>query len=82
MLFPNPANESTLLSYNLLQSSDVQISLLNVLGQKVMEIESGFQIKGSYNSNVDCSKLSKGIYFVSMAIDGKLVNRKLIKFCL
>lgn len=66
-VFPNPANSSSKISYSLESSSDVKIELFNLMGEKTKLIFSGNQSAGEHTLDVDCAKLSNGIYFVKLA---------------
>ena len=66
-VFPNPADNSTGMSYSLSNASDVKIEIYNVLGEKVKSIFSGQQTAGEYHVNVNCAELHNGIYFVKLA---------------
>ncbi|HJY64605.1 MAG TPA: T9SS type A sorting domain-containing protein [Ignavibacteria bacterium] len=66
-LFPNPANVSTSISYSLESSSDVTIEIFNLVGEKTKSVFSGNQNAGEHAIDVDCTKLSNGIYFVKLS---------------
>ena len=70
-VFPNPANGVASISYSLESSSEVEIELFNLVGEKAKSIFSGNQSAGEHTLGVDCSKLSNGIYFVKIGT-GKL----------
>lgn len=70
-VFPNPANILSFLSYSLESSSDVTIDIYNMVGQNVKNVFSGTQNTGEQKVDVDCTKLSSGIYFVKIGA-GKL----------
>ncbi|MDQ3191121.1 MAG: T9SS type A sorting domain-containing protein [Bacteroidota bacterium] len=78
MLFPNPANNSTILSYSLSESSAVNIAILNTMGQIVKEEKIENHSSGVYNHNLDLNFLPKGIYFVQLEINGAVSTKKLI----
>lgn len=62
-LFPNPASVTTTLSFTLPQSSNVEISLLNVSGETVATVYSGFQSKGNRSIKIALPELlPAGIY--------------------
>lgn len=79
-LSPNPANELITLSYNLNINASTEISIVNVLGQEMLNSGSEHQTIGSYASDIDISKLNKGIYFVSLKVNEQLFIQKLIKY--
>ena len=61
--YPNPFNPSTSIDYNIAVSSDVNISLYNILGQEVKQLLNQHQIAGKYTLSVDASDLTSGMYF-------------------
>jgi len=65
-VFPNPANNSTEISYSLQSSSDVKVELFNLVGEKVKSVASATQSAGEHALNIDCSDLNNGIYFVKL----------------
>jgi hypothetical protein len=79
LLFPNPASMSTNLVVNLKNSSSVEITLLNNLGQSIKTITR----KGSVGDNLfalELSGLSSGIYLVSVrAAESQLVKKLVIE---
>jgi CotH kinase protein/Lamin Tail Domain/Secretion system C-terminal sorting domain/Fn3 associated/Divergent InlB B-repeat domain len=71
-IYPNPFNTSTRIVISLPRSSDIKISLYNVLGQFVKEIHSGYISSGTYSFHMNGNDLSSGIYFVQASVSGKL----------
>jgi subtilase family serine protease len=70
--YPNPFNPSTTIRYGLREQSNVRIDIYNVLGQRVMELNLGTKAAGAYNTTVDMSRFSSGIYVYRIdAVDGK-----------
>jgi hypothetical protein len=64
--FPNPAVSTSTITYNLSSSSDVNINVLNILGEKVKSVSLGKQSDGSHQYKIDLTSLSKGIYFIQL----------------
>jgi hypothetical protein len=61
--FPNPFNPSTLISYQLAEFSKVELSIYNVLGEKVATLVFGNQPAGHYQIEWDATRFSSGVYF-------------------
>lgn len=70
-VFPNPANALTSISYSLESSSDVEIEIFNLVGEKTKSVFSGNQNAGEHTADIDCTKFSSGIYFMKLST-GKL----------
>jgi len=78
---PNPFITKTTVRYELGKTVKVDISVYNMLGQKVRDLFSGRQSPGVYSVNWDGlgnagEKLSSGIYFVRVEAEDKEASRK------
>lgn len=51
--YPNPFNPETTIRYQLAKSGAVELSIYNMLGQKVRTLVSGYQTVGNYNRTWD-----------------------------
>jgi len=61
--YPNPFNPSTMINYQLPISNDVELSIYNLLGQKIVTLVSGRQAAGYYQVGWDASGFASGIYY-------------------
>ncbi|MDR3666796.1 MAG: T9SS type A sorting domain-containing protein [Ignavibacteriaceae bacterium] len=61
--FPNPFNPSTVINYQLPQSSYVSLKVYNSLGQEVATLVNGFISAGTHDVQFNASNLSSGVYF-------------------
>jgi len=77
--YPNPFNPSTKIRYVIPESGFVKIALYDLLGRELQILFSENVNAGSYEINLDGSKLSSGAYFVHM-IAGHV--QKIIKISL
>jgi len=82
-VFPNPAIQSTTISYTLQQSQSIDISIYTVSGQKVKSLVHSTQPAGDYsipwNLDSDSSNtIPEGIYFCNAIIDGQRYNANII----
>lgn len=64
-VYPNPASNLLNIEYN--SNSDVDIYIMNLVGQKIKTIHNTFSSKGIQHVRVELDSLSKGIYFISMS---------------
>ena len=67
-VYPNPANASFNLCYDLNSAKDVRLHLYNVLGQVVWRYTPGMQARGRYNLNISDEGMTSGIYFLQMDV--------------
>ncbi|HPG82547.1 MAG TPA: T9SS type A sorting domain-containing protein, partial [bacterium] len=61
--YPNPFNPSTTIEYSLKKSTLVAIDILNLAGQKIVQLASGRQEAGRHFVRFDAKDLPSGNYF-------------------
>ncbi len=77
--YPNPFNPSTVIKYSIAKDGFVDVSVFNLLGEKVATLVNRDQKAGSYEVNFNASKLSSGVYFYSVESgDFKAVRKMLL----
>jgi len=74
--YPNPFNYSTVLAYDLYESSSVVISIYNQYGEFIKNLISGYQTPGSKKILINAKDFSPGIYLCKIEIDNNLVETK------
>jgi hypothetical protein len=67
--YPNPFNPSTTIEFGLPEQSNVSLTVLNILGQKVLELRTNYAA-GNHSCNFDASRLSSGVYIYTMKATG------------
>jgi hypothetical protein len=73
--YPNPAASTTTFTYSLTERSLVTLSVYDVMGREVANIVSNqMQDKGTYESDLDVSKLATGSYIYKMNVGGKMLS--------
>jgi len=75
---PNPANNSTLIQYEVENNSDVTLEIYDVTGRKVFVQQQGKQLAGKYTITINANELSNGVYYYSLIADGKRLTKKMI----
>lgn len=71
--YPNPANGSTSISYELLSDDQATLEVYNMIGEKVEEM----LLEGKEGTAIiNTEDLESGVYFYSLSVDGTLVNSK------
>ncbi|MBZ0263142.1 T9SS type A sorting domain-containing protein [bacterium] len=74
--YPNPFNSECQITYNLFNSSNVTLTVFDLLGRVVMKVDRGKQIRGEYHYVLDFSKYSSNSYFVEISAGSSSECRK------
>ena len=79
-LYPNPANTEVNIAFTLPQSSEVSITLVNIMGQVVSKtINKQSLYAGQHTLQIPLNTLNSGIYFARINIDGNVFVKKILK---
>lgn len=76
-IYPNPAKNSATLSVYLIDNSNVDVTVSNMVGQ-IVSTSSAEGVAGENNVNVNINGLSKGIYMVTVKVENATSTKKLI----
>jgi len=76
--FPNPFNPSTTLQYSVKEPGKVTLAVYDVLGRLVTTIVDEYKPAGTYEVKFDAGKLTSGVYFYSLYVNGFRETRKMI----
>jgi hypothetical protein len=76
--YPNPFNPETVISWQLPISSQVDLSVYNILGEKVITLVSDYRQSGHYSIKWDATGFSTGIYFYRLKADNFNAVSKMI----
>jgi hypothetical protein len=71
-LYPNPANDEVSIDYVLTSNQDVNLKLINSMGQQVKTDYNAEGVQGNNTIKLDVADLPDGIYFAQLLIDGKI----------
>lgn len=78
-LYPNPTtNKNVTLTLELEKNTNIQVNILNRLGQTVKTVFNGDALNGTNNINIPINDLSAGLYFVTAYINGSGIAKKLV----
>ena len=72
--YPNPFNPQTIINYELPIRKDVDLSVYNLLGQKVLTLVDRRQYKGYYQIEWDATDFTSGIYILRLIARGSGQN--------
>ncbi len=76
--YPNPFNPTTTIKYTLPEDSNVKLTLINSLGEKVMDLVNGKVDSGNHDVKLNGSNLASGIYFYRLQTEKYTSVKKLI----
>jgi len=74
--YPNPFNSVTSIQYQVSRASEVELSIYNILGQKVAALVSEKQPAGSYKVEWDAVDFASGVYLSRLVIDKVFMQTK------
>jgi hypothetical protein len=76
--YPNPFNPVTTIEYSLPTAGDVNLSVYNVVGQKVTTLVNGKQTAGNHLIQFAGNDLASGVYFYKLEAAGQVKIRKML----
>ena len=74
---PNPADDHARIFVSLDADAQVKIALYDINGREVKTIVNGLQDAGSFDTDLDVSDLSPGLYIIRMQQGDQTLTRKL-----
>lgn len=74
--YPNPFNPTTLIGYRLSAAGKVELSIYNILGQKVATLVNERKPAGEYTLQWDASNFPDGMYFYRLKVGPNLIETK------
>jgi PKD repeat protein len=66
--YPNPFNPLTTIRYNLPAAGNVELTVFNIVGQKIATLVSGRQTAGTHAVKWEATHLSSGVYFYVLQV--------------
>jgi hypothetical protein len=79
VIMPNPSNGAASLQFELLNASDVTITVLDVAGKEVQNTALNQLTSGLHNLALESAKWNSGVYFVNIASNGTVLTKKFVK---
>ena len=73
--YPNPFNPTTSISYAIPNDGFVTLTIYDILGNEVIQLENSNKAAGTYSKTFDAAELTSGIYFYTLR-SGKYVETK------
>lgn len=75
-VYPNPFSNEAWVSFDMLKSDRVQISLIDVTGKQVMTRDLGQMATGTQEVNISGANLPAGLYFLNVQVGTEQITRK------
>ncbi len=76
-MFPNPTNDNAIMFFDLSQDENINLEVVNTMGQRVMVESFGEMLAGNHRVEIPASQLAPGFYFVNLRTNSGVVSTKL-----
>jgi hypothetical protein len=76
--YPNPFNSSTVIGYTLSRKSNIELSIFNIIGEKITTLVMGQQDPGSHKVSWNAANLSSGVYFCCLKVGNKMKIKRML----
>lgn len=76
--YPNPFNNQTIINYSIPDDSYINLTIYNILGEKIETLVDVVQVKGNHAIPWQAKGVSSGIYFAVLKFKNKIVTQKII----
>lgn len=76
--YPNPFNPRTSIVIDLLEDSDVEITIYNLEGKEISRLYKGFLTSGTHKFSFDASELPSGVYLYKVSTPNFSNTKKMI----
>lgn len=77
-IYPNPFNPATTIPYRLLETAQVNISILSLQGEWIATLADGNQDAGNYDLTWSPQNLSSGIYLARIEAGGMIAVNQVV----
>lgn len=75
---PNPFNGTSVISYTLNETANVNVQITDVAGKVVQTYTPGVQNAGTYNLTIDGTTLADGIYYYTFTVGETTVTKQMV----
>lgn len=76
--YPNPFSNSTTINYAIRKDANVAISIVDLLGNTVAELENGNKSSGEYSTTWNAEGVAEGMYLLQLKVDNDISTKKII----
>lgn len=77
-IHPNPITNTANIEFNLVNSSNVVVSVFDLLGKKVANLHNGELSNGSHTIKFNSADMLQGIYFVKIQMNNQVITKKVL----
>ncbi|MBI2416978.1 MAG: T9SS type A sorting domain-containing protein [Ignavibacteriales bacterium] len=78
-IYPNPFNNTAVISYSISKDSYVSLTITNLLGELLATLVDANQSIGKYNVRFNRTDYSSSVYFCTLTVNGRSVTKKLLQ---
>jgi hypothetical protein len=75
--YPNPFNARTSIGFELLEDSEVELSVYDITGAKVATLVDSKMEAGQHSVNWDANEVASGVYYYSLKANGEQSSKKM-----
>ncbi len=76
--YPNPFNPITTIEYHLADNTPVELSVYNISGVKVADLDQGMKQKGTHSVSFNAENFASGVYFYRLQAGNTVQIRKML----
>jgi hypothetical protein len=76
--FPNPTSGDATVRIDLVNNTDIDLDLVNMMGRKIMDVAHGSYNAGRHDLHVSTADLANGVYFYTLRAGEKTYTNKLV----
>ena len=76
--YPNPVNGTTTIEYFIPENGNVQLSMINVMGQMVDVLVHKNESAGMHSVTFDTNRLAPGIYYYELVFNHERLVKKMV----
>lgn len=77
--YPNPFYDKTVIEYSIKETTNIKLSVYDILGNKIEELVNKLEVPGKHKATIDGSKYSKGVYIFQLKSDNFIESKRMLK---
>jgi hypothetical protein len=76
--YPNPFGSATTIEYSIPEPAHIQITVHDIHGRKIFQLEDGLRLPGTYRINLAGTGLKNGIYIYRLQTERKVLSKAML----